>query len=235
MLTAQGESVNTSRAGAAGRSVSRLRVWWSLCVSGCFASSFFPWGWHSARLSPRRARLPSTIRSGSPTFKRRPVLPCGRWLQGPAGRHARERVGGGLVRSRFERAGLKPGAPNGSFVQTHAADDRHAWQKNRLESRSPTARALDSNEQDFYPQRFSASGTVQARRGLRGIRHPRAEARLRRLRRPREGTHRPHPRARAGRARPEEPVRRRRHRRSRPWRSRRRWPRRRRARSACSS
>ena len=104
-----------------------------------------------------------------------------------------------FVRSRFERAGLKPGAPNGSFVQTNNLMIATLGTGNRLEVASPDGTRLDlRSEQDFYPQRFSASGSVKAPVDLCGLRHPRAEAGLRRLRRPREGPHRAHPGARAG-------------------------------------
>ena len=106
-----------------------------------------------------------------------------------------------FVRSRFERAGLKPGAPNGSFIQATNLMIATLGTKNLLELASADGTRLELKpEQDFYPQRFSASGSVPRAAGLRRIRYPRAEARLRRLRRPREGTHRPHPRARTRRA-----------------------------------
>ena len=67
------------------------------------------------------------------------------------------------VRSRFERAGLKPGAPNGSFVQNTQLMVATLGEGNRLDVTLPDGTTLLlRNEQDFYPQRFSASGTVQA-------------------------------------------------------------------------
>jgi hypothetical protein len=67
------------------------------------------------------------------------------------------------VRSRFERAGLKPGAPNGTFVQQTQLMVATLGEGNRLEITMPDGTTLSlRNEQDFYPQRFSASGTVTA-------------------------------------------------------------------------
>ena len=55
--------------------------------------------------------------------------------------------------------------------------------------------------QEFYPHRFSASGTATRPGGVRRLRHQRAASRLRRLQRRREGQDRPRARSRAGRAR----------------------------------
>jgi len=67
------------------------------------------------------------------------------------------------VRSRFERAGLKPGAPNGSFIQTTQLMVATLGTRNTLTVSLPGGTTLDLKpEQDFYPQRFSASGTVKA-------------------------------------------------------------------------
>jgi len=68
-----------------------------------------------------------------------------------------------FVRSRFERAGLKPGAPNGTFVQTNHLMIATLGEDNRLEVAMPDKATLSLRpEQDFYPQRFSASGSVRA-------------------------------------------------------------------------
>lgn len=67
------------------------------------------------------------------------------------------------VRSRFERAGLKPGAPNGTFVQPTQLMVATLGEGNRLDVALADGTTLSlRNEQDFYPQRFSASGTVTA-------------------------------------------------------------------------
>ncbi len=68
-----------------------------------------------------------------------------------------------FVRSRFERAGLKPGAPGGSFVQTTHLMVATLGARNALAVSLPDGTKLDlAPEQDFYPQRFSASASVQA-------------------------------------------------------------------------
>ena len=67
------------------------------------------------------------------------------------------------VRSRLERAGLKPGAPNGSFVQTTHLMVATLGEGSRLDVAVADGAALSLRPgQDFYPQRFSASGTVRA-------------------------------------------------------------------------
>jgi hypothetical protein len=66
------------------------------------------------------------------------------------------------VRSRFERSGLKPGAPTGTFVQPTQLMVAMLGDGNRLEVALADGTTLSlRNEQDFYPQRFSASGTVK--------------------------------------------------------------------------
>lgn len=68
-----------------------------------------------------------------------------------------------FVRSRFERAGLAPGAPNGSFIQTNLLMVATLGEGSRLDVALSDGTALRLRpEQDFYPQRFSASGTVHA-------------------------------------------------------------------------
>lgn len=67
------------------------------------------------------------------------------------------------VRSRFERAGLKPGAPNGSFVQNTQLMIATLGEGSRLDvtMADGTTRSLPTG-QDFYPQRFSATAAVKA-------------------------------------------------------------------------
>lgn len=68
-----------------------------------------------------------------------------------------------FIRSRFERAGLKPGAPNGSFVQTTHLMVATLGARNSLAVSLPNGSKLELQpEQDFYPQRFSASGSITA-------------------------------------------------------------------------
>lgn len=70
---------------------------------------------------------------------------------------------GDYIRSRFERAGLKPAAPGGSYDHRYLLMTATLGDQNRLEVAGPdgAARRLDHG-QEFYPQRFSASGTVTA-------------------------------------------------------------------------
>lgn len=69
----------------------------------------------------------------------------------------------GFVRSRFERAGLKPGAPNGTFIQPTQLMVASLGAHNTLTVSLPGGMRLEQRpEQDFYPQRFSASGSVTA-------------------------------------------------------------------------
>jgi Zn-dependent M28 family amino/carboxypeptidase len=67
------------------------------------------------------------------------------------------------IRARFERAGLKPAAPDGSFFQNYNLMTATLGDGNRLEvtTADGVARRLDHG-QEFYPQRFSASGEVTA-------------------------------------------------------------------------
>ncbi len=68
-----------------------------------------------------------------------------------------------FVRSRFERAGLKPGAPNGTFIQATQLMAASLGTPNALTVTLPGGSTLSLKpEQDFYPQRFSASGSVKA-------------------------------------------------------------------------
>lgn len=67
------------------------------------------------------------------------------------------------VRSRFERAGLKPGAPNGTFIQQTQLMIATLGEGSGLDVSLPGGSTLSLQpEQDFYPQHFSPSGTVKA-------------------------------------------------------------------------
>lgn len=65
------------------------------------------------------------------------------------------------IRSRFERAGLKPAAPGDSYFQTYNLMTATLGDGNTLEVHGPAGavRRL-GHGQEFYPQRFSASGEV---------------------------------------------------------------------------
>jgi hypothetical protein len=68
-----------------------------------------------------------------------------------------------FVRSRFERAGLKAGAPGNSFVQPVNLMIATLGRENLLEIASSDGTTMRLRpEQDFYPQRFSASAHVRA-------------------------------------------------------------------------
>lgn len=67
------------------------------------------------------------------------------------------------VRSRFERAGLRPGAPDGTFVQptqlmVATLGEGNALHVHRSETDGQTFRPM----YDFYPQRFSANASTTA-------------------------------------------------------------------------
>jgi hypothetical protein len=70
---------------------------------------------------------------------------------------------GDYIRSRFERAGLKPAAAGGSFDHRYLLMTATLGAGNRMEVAGPggVVRHLEHG-QEFYPQRFSASGTVTA-------------------------------------------------------------------------
>ena len=65
------------------------------------------------------------------------------------------------IRARFERLGLKPAAPGGSYFQTYNLMTATLGDGNVLQVHGAdgAARRLDHG-QEFYPQRFSASGEV---------------------------------------------------------------------------
>jgi hypothetical protein len=68
-----------------------------------------------------------------------------------------------FVRSRFERAGLKPAGADGSFVQPVNLMVATLGDGNLLEITATDGTALRHQpKQDFYPHRFSASGHVRA-------------------------------------------------------------------------
>jgi len=68
-----------------------------------------------------------------------------------------------FVRSRFERAGLRPAAAGSSFIQPVNLMVATLGQENLLEIAGADGTSMRLRpEQDFYPQRFSASGRVRA-------------------------------------------------------------------------
>src|ERR1700752_3855643 len=92
-----------------------------------------------------------------------PFFLAGDGFKGPLGGTPENALAAEFVRSRFERAGLKPGAPNGSFIQATNLMIATLGSKNLLELASADGTRLEwKPEQDFYPQRFSASSSVRA-------------------------------------------------------------------------
>lgn len=70
---------------------------------------------------------------------------------------------GDYIRARFERAGLKPAAPGGSYFQNYFLMTATLGEGNGLEvtGTDGVVRRF-MHGQEFYPQRFSASGTAAA-------------------------------------------------------------------------
>jgi PA domain len=68
---------------------------------------------------------------------------------------------GDYIRARFERAGLKPAAPGGSYFQNYHLMTATLGDGNTLEvtGAGGVVRRF-AHGQEFYPQRFSATGTV---------------------------------------------------------------------------
>lgn len=68
------------------------------------------------------------------------------------------------IRSRFERAGLKPVASGNSYFQNYNLMTATLGEGNALSVPMPSAGARElKSGQEFYPQRFSASGSVTAK------------------------------------------------------------------------
>src|SRR5262245_14024366 len=73
------------------------------------------------------------------------------------------RAAADFIRSRFERMGLKPAGPNGSYFQPYnlaSATLADAPASNVLEIGGDTLKRELHVGQDFYPQRISASGVA---------------------------------------------------------------------------
>ena len=68
-----------------------------------------------------------------------------------------------FVRSRFERAGLAPGAPDRTFIQSTRLMGSSLAEGNALEATLPSGEAFAYKvTEDFYPRRFSPSAKVTA-------------------------------------------------------------------------
>src|SRR5437762_1107618 len=66
------------------------------------------------------------------------------------------------LRSRFERMGLKPAGPNGSYFQPYNLMTATLGDGNALDVTVDGVTRHFRAGQEFYPQRFSASGHVTA-------------------------------------------------------------------------
>jgi hypothetical protein len=83
-------------------------------------------------------------------------------LQGRLTATPTNRLAGDYLRSRFERMGLKPAGPNGSFFQDYNLAIATLGDGNGLQvakSGGPTLKLKPG--QDYYPHRFSASGSAR--------------------------------------------------------------------------
>jgi len=69
---------------------------------------------------------------------------------------------GDYIRSRFERAGLKPAAPGGSYFQNYTLMTATLGEGNALEVSGAAGTRRLTHGQEFFPQRFSATGTARA-------------------------------------------------------------------------
>ncbi|MEZ5285886.1 MAG: M28 family peptidase [Vicinamibacterales bacterium] len=111
-----------------------------------------------------------------------------------------------FVRSRFERAGLQPGAPDGTFVQPTALMVATLGEGNRLEVASGDGPRLSFvSGQDFFPHRFSASGPCARRSPTRASASPRRRSATTTTATT-CGPHRADPRSRARRAGSDSPF-----------------------------
>ena len=83
-------------------------------------------------------------------------------LRGRLTEDRENRIAALFIRSRFERLGLKPMAPENSFFQTYVLSKASLGETSSLDLRSPAGATLSYRlKQDFVPQSFSANGTVQ--------------------------------------------------------------------------
>lgn len=82
-------------------------------------------------------------------------------LQGRLTGTPENRVAGEWIRSRFERMGLKPAGPNGSYYQPFNLLTATLGETNVLEATVGGASLNQRSGQDFYPLRFSASGRAR--------------------------------------------------------------------------
>jgi hypothetical protein len=83
-------------------------------------------------------------------------------LRGRLTEDRENRIAALFIRSRFERLGLKPMAPENSFFQTYLLSKASLAEGNSIEIEGPHRALLTYRaKQDFFPQSFSASGSAE--------------------------------------------------------------------------
>ncbi len=83
-------------------------------------------------------------------------------LKGRLTEYPENRIAALFIRSRFERLGLKPMGPEESYFQPYVLSKASLGDTNTLEIRTASGGALRYRlKQDFFPQSFSASGSVE--------------------------------------------------------------------------
>jgi Zn-dependent M28 family amino/carboxypeptidase len=84
-------------------------------------------------------------------------------LQGRLTNTSGNRIAADWIAQRFERMGLVPGGPDGSYFQNYnlMVETLGPSERNTLELLGDRVTVGSSFEKDFYPQRFSATSTAQ--------------------------------------------------------------------------
>jgi len=83
-------------------------------------------------------------------------------MRGRLSEDPENRIAALFIRSRFERLGLKPLAPEGSFFQPYVVSKASLAEPNALELEAASGAALAYRlKQDFFPQSFSAGGSAE--------------------------------------------------------------------------
>jgi hypothetical protein len=83
-------------------------------------------------------------------------------MQGRLTEDPENRIAAAFIKARFERLGLKPMGPEGSFYQTYVLANASLGSGNALEVRSGSGQTLRGTSlQDFFPHAYSASGSAE--------------------------------------------------------------------------